>query len=67
MSESEWITTAEAIKLSGYHPVYLRELIRDDKIQGKKFGIVWQVNKQSLLDYLQSAKESSDKRWGPKE
>ena len=67
MNEPKWITTAEAAKLSGYHPVYLRELIRDEKIRGKKFGIVWQVNKQSLLDYLQSAKQSKDKRWGPKE
>ena len=67
MIESEWITTAEAAKLSGYHPVYLRELIWDEKIRGKKFGIVWQVNKQSLLDYLHSAKQSKDKRWGPKE
>ena len=62
----DWITTAEAIKLSGYSADYLRELIRTGKIEGRKFGIVWQVSKQSLLAYLKAAKQSSDNRWGPK-
>jgi excisionase family DNA binding protein len=63
---SEWITTAEAAKLSGYHPEYIRWLIRNGDIGAKKFGIVWQVNKQSLLNYLAAAKRSSDKRRGSK-
>lgn len=67
MAETEWITTKEAAEISGYHPVYLRELIRDGKVHGQKFGIVWQVNKQSLLSYLQQAQKSDDKRRGPKE
>jgi len=62
----EWLTTAEAAELSGYHPEYVRELIRDGKIEGRKFGIVWQVSKESLTVYLESAKDSKDKRWGPK-
>lgn len=66
MTEPEWITTAEAVTLSGYHPVYLRELIRAGKIKGQKFGIVWQISKQSLLAYLKQAAASSDKRRGPK-
>ena len=62
----EWLTTAEAAELSGYHPEHLRELIREGKIEGRKFGIVWQVSKQSLIDYSEAAKQSGDKRWGPK-
>jgi excisionase family DNA binding protein len=62
----DWITTAEAAELSGYHPVYLRELIRQGKIQGRKFGIVWQISRQSLTIYLKEAQESTDKRRGPK-
>lgn len=62
----DWLTTKEAIELSGYHPVYLRELIRDGKIVGRKFGIVWQVSKQSLTAYLEEAQQSKDKRRGPK-
>jgi len=63
----DWITTAEATKLSSYSADYLRELIRAGKIEGRKFGIVWQVSKQSLLAYLKAAKQSGDNRWGPKE
>jgi excisionase family DNA binding protein len=62
----DWITTREAVELSSYHPDHLRELIRDGQIEARKFGIVWQVSKQSLLDYLNAASNSSDKRRGPK-
>ena len=62
----EWITTAEAAELSGYHPEHLRELMREGKIEARKFGIVWQVSKQSLLNYLKVAEQSRDARHGPK-
>ena len=62
----EWLTTAEAAELTGYHPEHLRELVREGKIDGRKFGIVWQISKQSLADYLEAAKLAGDKRRGPK-
>ncbi|MCI0563795.1 MAG: helix-turn-helix domain-containing protein [Nitrososphaera sp.] len=62
----DWITTNEAAELSGYNLVHLRRLIREKKIVARKFGPVWQVKRQSLLDYLEEAKQSSDKRRGPK-
>ena len=31
-----WITTTEAAELSGYHPVYLRRLIRGGVIAAEK-------------------------------
>lgn len=62
----EWITSKEAAELSGYHPEYLRELVRTNKVDGRKFGIVWQINKQSLLTYLKDSTESEDGRRGPK-
>ncbi len=61
-----WITTTEAAKLSGYHPEYIRELIRTGEVEGRKFATVWQVSKQSLSAYLKTALESKDKRHGPK-
>lgn len=61
----DWITTREAIELSGYHPDHLRRLIRAGEIKARKFGIVWQVNRQSLLSYLKDAQDSADKRRGP--
>ena len=63
----KWLTTSEAAAISGYHPVYLRDLIRDGKIVGQKFGIVWQVSQQSLEAYILEAQKSEDKRRGPKD
>jgi excisionase family DNA binding protein len=63
----DWITTREAVELSGYHPYHLRRLIRAGTIRAKKFGNVWQVNRQSLLDYIEEAQSSMDKRKGPKQ
>jgi hypothetical protein len=42
-------------------------MIREDKIEARKFGPVWQVNRQSLITYIKIARESGDKRRGPKE
>ena len=64
--EEEWIATREAIEICGYHPYHLRRLIRAGKIKSRKFGSVWQVNRQSLLDYLKEAQDSTDRRRGPK-
>ena len=62
----DWITTGQAVKISKYHPERLRELAREGKIQARKFGPVWQINRQSLLSYLKSAKRSGDARHGPR-
>ena len=62
----DWITTAEAVALSEYHPDHLRRLIRAEEVEARKFGHVWQVSRRSLLAYLNAAKQSSDKRRGPK-
>ncbi len=65
MSE-DWITTETAVKLSGYNPLHIRRLAQQGKIKGRKFGPVWQISQKSLLNYLDSANKSEDKRWGPK-
>jgi excisionase family DNA binding protein len=62
----DWITTTEAAELSGYHPERIRELIRDGRIEARKFGTIWQVSQSSLLTYLKAAEKTDDKRWGPK-
>ena len=61
----DWITTREAVKLSGYNPVHLRSLIRQGRIKGRKYFVVWQVSKSSLLAYLKDQTERGEKR-GPK-
>ena len=66
MMNDEWLSVNEAAELSGYHPEYIRRLIRDGDIVARKFSIVWQVKRISLLDYIKTAKSKSDKRYSPK-
>lgn len=60
----DWITTAEAARLSGYHLVHLRRLIRAGAIRAQKFGPTWQVDRSSLLTYVRAAEKAEDKRRG---
>jgi excisionase family DNA binding protein len=62
----EWLSVSEAAEISGYHPEYIRRLIREGEIEARKFSIVWQVRRASLNSYIQSAKSQSDKRFTPK-
>lgn len=63
----DWLTVAQAAELSGYHPVYLRELIRARKIEARRFGPLWQVSRKSLLSFVEAARRSGDARRGPKQ
>jgi hypothetical protein len=62
----EWITVGQAAELSGYNREHIRRLLRDGFVIGRKFGIVWQVNRVSILAYLSEAHDSEDRRHGPK-
>jgi hypothetical protein len=64
MAQEDWITTREAVEISGYHPVYLYELLRSNKIKARKFGPVWQVSRSGLSAFIKASKESKDKRRG---
>lgn len=63
---TDWITTVEAAEISGYHINHVRRLIRQQEIEARKFGPVWQISRRSLNRYVEKAKESGDKRWGAK-
>jgi len=62
---TEWITTTEAAHISSYHPDYVRKLLQAGKVNGRKFGTTWQVDRQSLLTYLEQVNAQGDRR-GPK-
>jgi excisionase family DNA binding protein len=62
---ADWITTAEAAKISGYHPKHIQRLVRAKKIKAQKWGIQWQISQASLLAYLKTVEKKGDKR-GPK-
>jgi hypothetical protein len=61
----EWLTVKQAAEISGYHPVYLRYLIRTGKVEAQKFATVWQVSRASLKAFLKNAEKQGEKR-GPK-
>ena len=58
----EWLTTHDAARLFGYHVERVRELIRESKIVARKFGPVWQVNRESLSEYVSRVREVGKKR-----
>lgn len=61
----DWITTAEACKLSGYSGYHIRYLVNTGKVKAQKFGEVWQIDRASLLAYMKKAEKLGAKR-GPK-
>lgn len=65
-NSDEWLSVSDAAKLSGYHPEYIRRLIRDGEIEARKFSIVWQVRTKSLNAYVESSQSMDDKRFIPK-
>ena len=58
----DWLTTYEAANLSGYNPDYIRQLIRANKLKGRKWGLAWQVNRQSLEIYLKDTEKMGERR-----
>jgi excisionase family DNA binding protein len=65
MAKDDWITTAEAAKISGYHVEYIRKILQTRKVKGQKWGREWQVSRSSLLAHVRKAEKLGAKR-GPK-
>ena len=63
--DSEWITVYQAAKISGYNEEHITRLCRQGRIVAKKYSTVWQVNHDSLLEYVAKVGKLGDKR-GPK-
>lgn len=65
---TDWISTAEATKLSGYNLEYIRRLIRNKKIKATRKGHDYWIDRASFLEYFQTTKARSekDKRHGPR-
>ena len=58
----EWLTTYEAVRISGYELDYIRKVVRAKKIIGRKWGQSWQVNRVSLDEFLKSRESQGEKR-----
>jgi excisionase family DNA binding protein len=61
-SMPEWVDVSEAAEKAGYHPDHLRRLIRQGRIEAKKRGTMWWVDKASLLDYMATVEELGTKK-----
>lgn len=59
----EWVSVKEAAQLSGYHPEYLRELIRTGKIAGERKGPMYWIDRASLQAYLDEVRALGTKRF----
>ena len=58
----DWLTTYEAVQLSGYELDYIRKLVRAQKIIGRKWGQSWQVSRKCLLEFLKQREKQGEKR-----
>ena len=55
---AQWITTTEAARLSGYTLDHIRDLIKNKRVKGQLWGRQWQVDRRSLLAYLEGKREA---------
>lgn len=49
---ADYVTSEDAADISGYHVNYVRRLMRQGKLKGRKFGNVWFIERESLQEYL---------------
>jgi len=63
---ADWLSVDEAAELSGYNAQHLRRLIRSGQIKAQKKGLMWWIEKKSLLTLITEAGKSEDQRRGPK-
>lgn len=61
----EWIDVRQASEESGYTADYLRQLMRDGKIDAKKRGTMWWIDPGSLRAYVAMVEELGSKKHSP--
>ncbi|MEI2692629.1 MAG: helix-turn-helix domain-containing protein [Anaerolineae bacterium] len=60
---ADYVTSEDAAAASGYHANYVRRLLRQGKLKGRKFGNVWFIERESLQDYLQLVEELGGQKY----
>ena len=61
----DYITVKTASKYSGYNEQYLRRLLREGIFKTRKIGQLWLIQQSDFDNYLQEARKTTDKRFGP--
>jgi excisionase family DNA binding protein len=62
MPDEEYITVAEASRLSGLSMRQIARLLRDGIIQGVKPGHDWLVKPSAVMEYLQQERKPGRKK-----
>ena len=62
MPDEEYITVAEAARLSGLSMRQVARLLRDGTIQGIKPGHDWLVKPSAVMEYLQQERKPGRKK-----
>lgn len=62
---ADYVTADEAAEIAGYHVNYIRRLMRAQKIKGRKHGLVWLIERDSLHAYMAKVDALGNRRFGP--
>ena len=62
MPDEEYITVAEASRLSGLSMRHVARLLRDGTIQGVKPGHDWLVRPSAVMEYLRQERKPGRKK-----
>ena len=60
---ADYITADEAAEISGYDVQHVRRLMRAQKIKGRKAGLVWLIERESLHAYLAKVEALGSKKF----
>jgi excisionase family DNA binding protein len=56
---AEFMTTKEAAELLGFHVKRIPTMVRNNTLQGERFGRAWLVSRKSVNEYLKKTKGMS--------
>lgn len=56
---NEFMTTQEAAKVLGFHVKRIPTMVRNNTLQGVRFGRAWLVSRKSVQDYLKKTEGMS--------
>ena len=59
-----WISTDEAVEISGYNCAHLRRLLRSGQVRAEEKGGAWWVDCDALKSFVAETAESPDGRRG---
>jgi len=60
----DYITVKTASEISGYNQQYLRRLLRGNILRSKRLGQAWLVDREHFMEYVATAINSADNRYG---